>query len=544
MRLLVSAVILLCFAMPAAAQVGASAGIPQSIDNQRYTVSGTVVNSVTGEPIRRALVSLFYNQQLTAMTDSDGRFAFEGLPRMSATLTAQKPEFFSEQELSAGRSRPRQITVGSNTATTIKLVPEAIISGRLIDADGLPIPRLLVRAITQKVMQGRKEWQQGMLGRTDADGYYRIINLMPGSYFVVAGPGRTQAFVAGAEDTADLGYASVTYPGSSPLRVAAGQQVEVNFTIRPEPFYSVTGSVSGTSPGNHYTVQLISRTPGMRMPMGGANPDPQSGTFTLPRVARGDYILQARGFWVDRQNPNPLTNQTLGAVPISVRGNVMGVSVPLEPMLSIPINLRSERTREAQGMVRGRNFPNVQIRLSPVDQESPPAFSGPEDPKDPGSPLMLRNAVPGKYRVEVIPTFGDTYVASARYGMTDLLNGELTLTSGANQGAIDVVVRDDAARLTVKVQSEEPLPGISVLVVPDRGEPKLQETVAGPKEVGMQMQGLRPGSYTVLAFEDLGNLEYMNRDALEPYLSRGAKVTLTPNQEATVTPELIKRAGE
>jgi hypothetical protein len=540
------AFIVLALAIPAAAQVSYSAADSNSNDAKRYPLSGTVVNSVTGEPIRRALVTLFYMRQMSAMTDSNGHFEFDGLPRMRATVAAQKPGFFSEQELSGGRGRPSQFTVGPDaTEAVVKLVPEAIIMGRIVDPDGLPIRGLMVRAVAQKVVQGRKEWQQGMTARTDADGYYRIISLMPGSYFLIAGPGRAPAFVAGVEDTSDLGYPAVTYPGNSaPLRISAGQQIETNFTVKPEPFYSVTGSVSGISPSGHYTVQLIPRTPGMQMPVSGANPDAESGTFKLPQVPRGDYILQARGFNQDPRKADAYQHQLYGAVPLNVHGNLMGVTIPLESMLTVPVNVHVERTRQAPVVAGTRKIPGVQISLKPLEPGHPSLFSGLEDPKDANSPLVIRNAMPGKYRVTFLPSFGDTYVASAVFGTSDLLNGEITLTQSSNQGVIDVVVRDDAANLTVKVLTEEPVGGVSVLIVPDRGEPRLTETDAGPNETGTPVRGLRPGIYTVLAFEDIGNLEYMNRDALEPYLSHGAKVTLAPNQEATVTPELIKRGGE
>src|SRR5512147_1073019 len=163
------AFIFLALAPPAVAQLSYSTSVPNSNDTTRYTLSGTVVNSVTGEPIRRVLVTLFYTQQLSAMTDSSGHFEFEDLPRMRTTVSAQKPGFFSEQELSGGR-QPSQFAVGPDApAAVIKLVPEAIISGRILDPDGLPIRGLIVRALTQKVVQGRKEWQQGMTARTDAD---------------------------------------------------------------------------------------------------------------------------------------------------------------------------------------------------------------------------------------------------------------------------------------------------------------------------------------------------------------------------------------
>src|SRR6185369_8241536 len=229
-RLRKLAVIVLVSAVSAAAQNSYSSSaspVSDPNDNKRYTLSGTVVNSVTGEPIRRALVSLFSNQQATVMTDSDGRFEFEGLPRGRTSVSAQKPGFFGEQELSGsgGRGRLSQFAVGPDApAVVVKLVPEAIISGRILDTDGLPIRGLILRAITQKVVQGRKEWQQGMTARTDADGGYRIINLMPGAYYLIAGPGRAPAFVTGTDDTSDLGYPAVTYPSkTAPVQISAGQ---------------------------------------------------------------------------------------------------------------------------------------------------------------------------------------------------------------------------------------------------------------------------------------------------------------------------------
>ncbi len=545
------AILAVSFLVPVSAQVttgvvsGGYISAPQvdPTDTTRYKLSGTVVNSVTNEPIRRALVTLFAQQQTPVMTDSDGHFEFTDLPRSPVTVTAQKPGYFSEQELSYGRHRPQQFPVGPDAQSiVIKLVPEAIVSGRIVDTDGLPIPNLMIRAVTQRVLEGRKQWTQGTIDRTDADGAYRISNLMPGSYLVVAGPGHAPAFVAGADDTSDLGYPAVVYPGSSPMRINAGQQVEANFTIKPEPFYSVTGSVSGTTPGNRYFLQLIPRVPGMRTPTGGTSVDAETGTFSIPRVARGDYVLQARGMTPDPQNRRIMRGDMFGSVPISVRSNLMGVIVAMEPGLTIPVNVRVERTRDQSGPQPGQNFPRAQVRLMPDEEDRPPAYSSPEDPKDPGSQLVVKNVVPGHYRVELQPTFGDMYIGSARYGMTDLLNGDLTIAPNANQSAIDIVLRDDAARLTVKLQGDDAKSTATLLLVPDRGIPRILETYQSGND--FSFGALRPSSYTVLAFEDIGNLEYTNRAALDPYLSRGARITLTPNQQATVTPQLIKAVNE
>ena len=48
--------------------------------SEKYALSGTVVDAVTAEPIRKALVQLHGAQQYTVFSDGDGRFQFGGLP--------------------------------------------------------------------------------------------------------------------------------------------------------------------------------------------------------------------------------------------------------------------------------------------------------------------------------------------------------------------------------------------------------------------------------------------------------------------------------
>src|SRR4051812_37833647 len=63
-----------------------------------YSFSGIVVNSATGEPIPRALVTLNMQTQRMVMTAADGRFEFTSLPEGLAIIYARKPGFFTPQE--------------------------------------------------------------------------------------------------------------------------------------------------------------------------------------------------------------------------------------------------------------------------------------------------------------------------------------------------------------------------------------------------------------------------------------------------------------
>ena len=71
---------------------------------QKFTVSGTVVNEATGEPIPRAMVTLMGSPMRYAFSDSNGSFTIEGVPAGRYSMQAQKPGFFGPQERGGSRS--------------------------------------------------------------------------------------------------------------------------------------------------------------------------------------------------------------------------------------------------------------------------------------------------------------------------------------------------------------------------------------------------------------------------------------------------------
>ena len=60
---------------------------------QTYTLSGSVANSATGEPVLHALVRTNGTVQRFAFTDNEGHFQIDGMPLCQVTVTAQKPGF-------------------------------------------------------------------------------------------------------------------------------------------------------------------------------------------------------------------------------------------------------------------------------------------------------------------------------------------------------------------------------------------------------------------------------------------------------------------
>src|ERR1035438_6664316 len=101
-----------------AVQVWSSPGLPSTqARGEKYTVSGTVINAVSGEPVGKALVQLYDMQQRTMFSDGDGRFQFDGILAGRISLNAQKPGYFGEQEVR--RQGQLQVEVGPKSESVV-----------------------------------------------------------------------------------------------------------------------------------------------------------------------------------------------------------------------------------------------------------------------------------------------------------------------------------------------------------------------------------------------------------------------------------------
>ncbi len=173
------------------------------------------------------------------------------------------------------------------------------------------------------------------------------------------------------------------------------------------------------------------------------------------------------------------------------------------------------------------------------------AFASFERPDNPGS-LSLRNVDAGRYAA-IIDAREGSYVASADYGQTNLLTDDLVLTPGAPPQSLNIVLRNDGASLTGTVHASDSFSGNAMIIaVPERlAKASFGITYWYPSRdknstpAEFNLDRLAPGDYLVFAFDHAEGLEYTNRDVLQSYVSQAAHVTLSPNQSAKVSLELI-----
>ncbi len=536
--------ILLLLAMASASYAATQLAPGLSQNRETFVLSGTVMNSVTGEPISRALVRASGQASRSAFSDSEGRFQFEGLPAGQIMLTAQKPGYFSEQE--ANGHGQHAIQVGPSTgAQTVKLQPLSAIFGRVTDASGQPIERIPVRLICRSLRDGRKIWEPRGMSETDEDGHFRFPNLMPATYYLSAGPAQSEGQILPAGQKPTTGFPFVYYPGvpdlasAAPIQLTAGQPIEADFSVTAVPVYHVTGSITGQAP-DHGAGLLTFTSSGddLMLP---ASVNSELGTFSLDSVPAGSYILKA----MSHAEGQPLHAEQR----ITVVANLDNVHLALTPAISIPVVVHTQaRASSAAGTsIISRssgsssgieNRPPVSVSLLPTQPNATQSFSSFQPSSAGNSVMVLQNVDPGTYTVDLRPQ-PPWYVQSASYGQTNALSDDITVAAGQAY-PLEIALRDDSASLTVTVKGLENTtqPTTSVVILPQPAS-KLVPRVSHGITNTYTETGLAPGDYLVFAFDRIDGLEYTNPEALGPYASQAAQVTLGANQQAQVSLDLI-----
>lgn len=504
-----------------------------------FSLSGSVVNSVTGEAIPRALVEINLGAEQAMLTESDGRFKFDHLPHGQTTVAVRKPGFLSEAEISPGLP-PNMVETGPDSRpVTVKLIPEGIVLGHA-DSKGEPLEGLPVKVVALRVTEGRRHWEERGGAITDEDGAYRIANLSPGPYYIAVGPSLRRT-IFDSSKSSQHGYAEEFYPaatdlsGAMPVEVSAGQQVEADFSLKPVPLYHISGVIPWFEPWSGVALRVVNEADVTWLE---TRFDAGTGEFQATAPA-GAYRLQAQSTGANRQ-------MLMAELPLNLTSDLSGIRLELLPLASIPIHVKLEKLApenpENRSLVPRRSDNSVPLnaRLIAAELSLQNREVGAMHIQWPGSPpeLELQNAEPGRYSLDLEPNF-PWYVYSAKCGETNLLTEDLQVVTGVQLEPIEVVLRDDAATLNARVSFQgQPSRGV-VLVIPE-GAPRLTKAMFVSDGAEVEAPGLAPGEYNVLALDRVDGIEYTNPEVLSRYLSNAKHVVLQPNQKIELNLDLTR----
>lgn len=576
-RLLVLALVglLTSWPKPVPAQVSDS--------GQSDVIRGTVMNSVTHEPVGHALVHS-PDDRFATMSDADGHFEFT-LPKTATpeTGSASKaeavvlPARISRPGILMARKpgflEPRRGTPTSEDEITLTLVPEALVVGRVSLPTAEAAERIQVELYRHQVREGRPHWVPAGSVMARSNGEFRFAELAAGSYKLL-----TREMMDRDPLTFDprgqlYGYPPVYYPaatdftGAGTIQLEPGKVFHADLRVVRQAYYPVKVPVANVPAGIGLAVVVLvqgHRGPGFAL---GYNYQDQMIEGMLPN---GNYTIEAASF-------GPVMSS--GMTNIAVRGGPFeGGRMVLVSDTRIPVNVREEFTYSQetnQGEVAASSSyrggftrltgTNINITLQPAEDFGQER-GGVLVPATKDHSPVLENVQPGRYWVRFDTSRG--YVASATCGSTDLLHQPLVVGSGGSPPPIEIVLRDDSAEISGTVEEIASRrrkesnagvgsvgtimyagrfgpysPGAPIYFVPlSEGPGQFREGWVEP-DGSFTSPPLAPGSYRVLAFDQqVDELEYHSPEAMHAYDSRGPLVRVVAGQKERLQLHLISSA--
>jgi len=523
---------------------------PGGAADQKFTITGSVVNETTGEPIPRAMVTLIGSPMRYAFSDSSGAFLIDTVPPGRYSISAQKPGYFGPQERASARAM-QTVDVGPATdSIIIKLAPESILFGRLTDANGQPVESVSVRLVERVLRNGMGHFESRNSTSSDEDGSYRFANLAPGTYYISAGPDLPRREALFREPEAPrTGWPALYYPqapdisSAAPIHLTAGQQMQADLVMNRVPLYRISGIVSGFLPGTGVALQVLNAAGDF---IGvGAHVRQPSGEFEI-HLPAGTYRLKAFS-QSDEQ-------QMRADVRLTVEKDLNQLQLALQPAVSIPIHARMEDRSDNPGQmgrshvsVMGKSAydaPPVTVHLVAVEPGGSDVYSTNGGTQG-NRMLSLRTIEPGRYTAEM-NAFGGWYVESAQCGNSNPLTEDLIVSAGTSC-SLELTLRNDGGSLNAKVEaSGSPIQGMALLVAArGRGTPRSIPFYTGDaSRPQITIDGVAPGEYLLYAFDSPEGVEYSNPEVLRSYSAQATAVTITPNQTTKITAQLIKTGAD
>lgn len=222
-------------------------------------LEGQVMNAVTGLPMSVVQLTLTSAEgsgqpgSLGTQSNSDGLFRFEGLQPGRYRLDASRVGFLPTKYGSPRYGYPGVILnlVQSQIQRdlVIRMTPQAIVTGRLLDENSDPLLDAQVRI----VQTGGNP--TGSIAATNDLGEYRIFQIPPGKYYVMATPGLISRLPVVQSATTSGSkrirvYVPTFHPGVAdplmaiPIELTAGSEVRLpDFALQKIDAVNIKGRV-------------------------------------------------------------------------------------------------------------------------------------------------------------------------------------------------------------------------------------------------------------------------------------------------------------
>jgi hypothetical protein len=552
MRLAIIVACILALAVPAMARA-----VPTAKEPAKASLAGTVVKEPGAEPVKKAVIELIAENQeeggnYTATSDQEGQFKIEGIQPGRYRMFVERPGYL---EVDKQRRRSEGVVVSFGAGQELKeqtlhMIPAAIVTGRVLDEDGDPMPNVDITVFRRKA----SSFEPNGSAQTNDLGEFRIGGLLAGKYYVAATPMPNFQSLVPAQKTSgdtgalpgDMAYVTTFYPSAtdraqaSAIELHAGEEMPVDFSLVRVHTARIRGSVAGLSPGAKAVVML--RGKGSSAMFNAAEVD-KDGKFEILRVAPGSYTIT--------------TMTLLADAPQSVHQTVEVAGANIDDLRLVPLAAATIRGRvHFNGLSPKPGASPLMVSLHSIEDEddfsSGVTFNGDETS---GSPNLAKIKPDGSFELKNVPSgvyelgvssdsklLADTFVESLVAGTKDVIDNGLNVSGGTL--SVDLTVSSGAGVIdgTVATDKNEPVANAIVVVVPEaknRKQPYRYQKASADQTGQFTVHDLRPGNYKLYAWEVLDGDDYLDPEFLKRYESLGKTVKIEKSGRQSVALRVI-----
>jgi len=528
-------------------------------------ISGRVVNSVTGEGIRRAEVVVRARTAagrgirpepapLTVATDAEGAFKFDGVEAGDYFLNVEKQGFVAERR-TAFAGRVVRVASGQDVGgLEYKLQPQTVITGRVVDDEGEPVRDISVAVMQRRFLNGKRRWAEFQHGTTNDLGEFRIFNLPPGKVIVSAKPVRRAVPTVGSLAASlpagrnEQQYFQTFHPNAleagqaTVIETSAGQTVSnVDIQLQRVAVYRIRGRVVDREAQGpmEFGVSAV-RVDDMTHGNAGARAK-RDGTFEIRGVRPGIYNVTATTY----ERLPAVTQRKMGVARVDVSGDVEDLTIEIKGGFKVSGTL-SIQSATSGAKSDPKSAILMLVAVEPGMYYGPPA----QVVVAADGTWTAENVVPGVYRLEAILRTAEgasAYIAAVTAGGLDSVGRELDMTQGP-PGPIRVVLSTDSGTIKATLDAGEP-PGEGewCVVIPLDPRSRLVDKIkAAPAEEdgSFTIGGLRPGEYLVAVFDGFLDGALADPEIFKQVEGKGMRVKVAAGQTTTEQVKLTPLPAE
>jgi hypothetical protein len=495
-------------------------------------IHGRVLNARTGQAIAGAnvsAVSMDPNLQAVAVSDAAGAYRLFGLPAGRYSVTANALSFVAHHyaEIDSPNSWKLVDLKAGETVGTIDVVLSqgGTIAGTVVDESGSPASRVFVTPLRREFHGGIPHlFQGGARVQSDNRGEFRLANLLPGEFLVVAGPGTPP------------GYGTTYYPATLVPSKASGVAATADRT-------SIIRLQLARASGVDVAITVLGPD---RRPLAGGRiqlaPAEWNQAFSFPVGSAGRLVVRGMPpgtYYLQTANPDPRTTTASSTGTLVIEEGTRQANVVLTPQKRGAIHGKIV----VDAVTRGSFHPSaIQVGIGV-------AGIGPPNPGPQGPGGIVKNDLtfdatswPGVREVRIESEEAGWAIKSVHLDGIDMTENGFDVPNGVDVHGLEVELTNKPPQVMGGVTNAQGAPAgqyVALLFAQNRALWKnvtqRHLALARPDQNGrFVVRTLLPGAYLAVAIPGASSFAWTDPAFLEKLRPLATSFTLADGEAKTL----------